>query len=171
MLKSKLQVLPNLEVRIGSHRYKCNWVISRCNYDCILELPWHKETRPTIDYVKGQVEVNGELLNGDFDTTLHPRIQNMSLKQLGRAVRRKNAKVQLFNVKIEKLDSDGNEWLKRSDTKKDCKGYQGTETQRSHGELRRHFHSKSTRRVTRVQRCGASYRVETGFGAEESSYV
>lgn len=51
-MESSHQMVNNAKIKIGSHIYRSNWAISDLRYDILLEMPWHEEVKPRINYKK-----------------------------------------------------------------------------------------------------------------------
>lgn len=41
-----------LKSNADNHRYDSNFVVADCRHDVLLEMPWHKQARPKIDYME-----------------------------------------------------------------------------------------------------------------------
>lgn len=58
IVKSSHLVVSFAGLQIGSHRYRTNWASSGLHFDVSLEMSWHEEMKPRINY--GEKEVLAE---------------------------------------------------------------------------------------------------------------
>jgi len=97
------KIILNGTLKIGSHTYTSNWVVSDTRYDVILGMPWHVANNPQIDYVERTIRVNEDTLSYE-----HPneergakpvKVTNMGVKKFRRMLKRKSSeKYQVFQV-------------------------------------------------------------------------
>jgi len=97
-------VIMNGTVTIGSHSYTSNWVVSDCNNDVMLGMPWHVEMKPQVDYKGRTVTVNGDLLmpkalkNIPVARSTKVKVESMGVKKFRKLLRKGGSDMEVYQL-------------------------------------------------------------------------
>ena len=86
------QIVLHGTLKIGSHTYTSNWVVSDTRYDVLLGMPWHVAHNPQTDYNKRIVRVHdGELkFQHPKESNSSVKVTNLSVKKFRRMLKKKS---------------------------------------------------------------------------------
>ena len=68
-------------LKIGSHTYTSNRIVSDCRYDVLLGMPWHVANNPLIDYDQRIIRVGSDIL--PFQPLVKERSPKVRVSNLG----------------------------------------------------------------------------------------
>ena len=94
-------VILGATLKIGTHKYRSNWLVADCRYDLLLGMPWHVSNNPLINYQKRFIKLrNGNIRVPFKDSSRSTKIMNMSVKKFRRILnqRRYEPEIEIFKV-------------------------------------------------------------------------